>query len=75
MLRYHLKLCNVDQKLYSGHSFCRGGCSDAFSLGISPSLIKLCGDWKSNAFEQYVHITEVQHKMFANVLSKSISIY
>lgn len=72
LFRDHLKLCNIDQSKYSGHSFRRGGCSYAFSLGIAPSLIKLRGDWKSNAYERYIHIDEYQHKVFADVMSKSV---
>lgn len=71
-LKYYLKMCNIDCDRYSGHSFRRGGCSYAFSLGISPVLIKLRGDWKSNAYERYVHVNEEQHKMLAYVMSKSI---
>ena len=73
MLRFYLKQCSIDPMQYSGHSFRRGGCSYAFGLGISPSLIKLRGDWKSNAYERYVHISQVQQKMFAQLMSKSIT--
>lgn len=72
LLKYYLELCNIDSRCYSGHSFRRGGCTYAFSLGVSPSVIKLRGDWKSDAYERYVHINESQHKMFAQVMSKSI---
>ncbi len=73
MLKYYLDMCNIESRLYSGHSFRRGGCTYAFSVGVSPSVIKLRGDWKSDAYERYVHISESQHKMFAQVMSKSMS--
>ena len=71
LLRDILKMCNMDSTSYSGHSFRRGGCSFAFQLGISPILIKLRGDWKSNAFERYVTIQDKQHFDFAKALSLS----
>ena len=39
-----------------GHSFRRGGASDAFKCNIPAALIKLQGDWKSNAYLQYSDI-------------------
>ena len=72
LLRDILKLCSLDSSLYSGHSFRRGGCTFAFQLGISPVLIKLRGDWKSNAYERYITIQDDQHFKLAEVLSKSV---
>lgn len=73
LLRALLKKCGVDASQYSGHSFRRGGCTHAFSLGISPMLIKLRGDWRSNAYERYVFIQPEQHLQFAKSLSLSVS--
>ena len=42
---------------FSAHSFRRGGASYAFSLGLSPLQIKLCGDWGSDCYERYVFIS------------------
>lgn len=69
LLRMYLKAINVDVNQYSGHSFRRGGCSYAFKLGISPTLIKMRGDWKSNAYERYVSILPSQHMALAKALS------
>ena len=55
-LKFYIKLCGLDSKLYSGHSFRRGGATHAFSLNISPLLIKAQGDWKSNAYLRYIDI-------------------
>lgn len=39
---------------FSGHSFRRGGASYALQCGLPVDLIKLQGDWKSNACERYL---------------------
>jgi integrase len=71
LLKLVLKTCGIDPT-NSGHSFRRGGCSHAFSLGVSPLLIKLRGDWKSNAYERYVNIHMDKHVMFANAPGHSV---
>lgn len=71
-LKETLSKCDLNIKLYSGHSFRRGGCTYAFSLGLSPVLIKLRGDWKSNAYERYVTVTSDQQNEVAKVLSMSL---
>lgn len=72
LLKQCLSKCGLDKDLYSGHSFRRGGCTYAFSLGLSPLLIKLRGDWRSNAYERYVRVTEDQQNCIAKVLSVSL---
>ena len=69
-LKQCLSKCGLNEKVYSGHSFRRGGCTYAFSLGLSPLLIKLRGDWRSNAYERYVTVTVDQQNNIA--LSKSL---
>ena len=39
---------------FSGHSFRRGGASFGVQCGLPPDLIKLQGDWNSNAYERYL---------------------
>jgi hypothetical protein len=41
---------------YSGHSFRRGGCSFCFEAGLDLTSIKQRGDWKSQAYERYLHV-------------------
>lgn len=69
LLKTVLCKCNVNINDYSGHSFRRGGCSYAFSLGISPLLIKLRGDWRSEAYQRYVNIKPEQHMNLAQTLA------
>jgi hypothetical protein len=44
------------QKLIRPHSLRRGGASTALKVGVSPLLIKLQGDWASDAWLRYVEI-------------------
>ena len=60
LLNVSLRKCGLNENLYSGHSFRRVGCTYAFSTGISPLLVKLRGDWCSNAFEHYVKLSDDQ---------------
>ena len=55
-LKFYLDRCGYSSADYSGHSFRRGGCSFAFKIGLPPALIKLRGDWRSNAYERYITI-------------------
>jgi hypothetical protein len=72
LLKTVLAKCGLSPSNYSGHSLRRGGCSYAFSLGISPLLIKLRGDWRSNAYERYVTLSADQHAAISTVISKSM---
>lgn len=72
MLKITLKDGGFNPTDFSGHSFRRGGCTYSFQLGVSPTLIKLRGDWKSNAFERYITIHKDQHVDFAKALSLSV---
>ena len=56
-LKSSLQKAGFDPAAYSGHSFRRGGCSFAFQIGISPTLIKLRGDWRSNVYERYISVS------------------
>ncbi|XP_035676227.1 integrase/recombinase xerD homolog [Branchiostoma floridae] len=56
-LRHLLKQCGYKDSDYSGHSFRRGGATWASECGISPDLIKLQGDWRSNAYQRYTTVT------------------
>lgn len=72
LLKASLMSAGLDPSEYSGHSFRRGGCSYAFEIGFPNDLIKLRGDWKSNAYERYVTVSMKQHKMFASRFRKSL---
>lgn len=69
MLKCALLKADIDPSGYSGHSFRRGGCTHAFGLGVSPYLIKLRGDWKSNCFERYITVKEEHNLLLAKSLA------
>ena len=49
-----LRELGYEARDFSGHSFRRGGASFGLQCGLSPDLIKLQGDWNSNAYERYL---------------------
>ena len=60
----------------SGHFFCRGGTSWAFSMGIPGELIQVFGDWRSDAYKCYLDISpylplklQVSEGMIAHLLA------
>ena len=55
-LRELLRQVGLPAQDFSGHSFRRGGASFAFEAGVSPDLIKLQGDWRSEAYQRYITI-------------------
>lgn len=52
-LKKVLEVCGINSE-YSGHYFRRGCASHAFKCNIPAALIKLQGDWKSNAYLRYI---------------------
>lgn len=67
-LRSCLTLCGFEASMYSGHSFRRGGASYALECGLPVDLIKLQGDWNSNAYERYLNPSlELRKKVAATM--------
>jgi integrase len=62
----------LDPTLYSGHSFRRGGATWAFAQGFTSEALKLLGDWKSDAFLLYIHLSFNTRVELANRLSCSL---
>ena len=56
ILKKQLTLVGIDSSKFAAHSLRRGGASWAFSSGTSVELIKLQGDWKSQAYQKYLHL-------------------
>ena len=44
----------LDATGYTSHSFRRGGATYAFQCGLSGSFIKKLGDWRSDAYLEYI---------------------
>ena len=71
-VRRALVSSGFDGKQFAGHSFRRGGASHAYQCGISTETIKNIGDWRSNAYENYVFDSTDSLKVAMLNISKSI---
>ena len=71
-LRTFLCTIGINPSHYSGHSFRRGGCSFGHSCGIPPDLLQIHGDWRSDAFRQYISIPLQRRRLVANTMTKYI---
>ena len=72
-LRFCLAAIGIKPSDYSGHSFRRGGASYALQCGLPIDLIKLQGDWSSNAYERYLHPSFELRKQVAGKLGSCTS--
>ena len=73
-LRYCLSKIGVDPSMFSGHSFRRGGATFAHRMDVPPLLIKLMGDWSSDAYMAYVeHATTEDLARLPRALAKAIA--
>ena len=48
-----------DAASFSGHSFRRGGASFAVQDGVLGELIKVVGDWTSDAYYKYMYFSMI----------------
>ena len=71
-LRSTLMILSLPGKDYAGHSFCRGGASYAFQAGIPIELIKILGDWKSDAMLLYLTVPLSIRLQSINEITKSL---
>ena len=53
-LKASVREIGLDPRLFSSHSFRRGGASLAYKAGISGDTIKVLGDWQSEAYQVYL---------------------
>jgi hypothetical protein len=73
-LRFSLSKIGVDPTMFSGHSFRRGGATFAHRMGVSPLLIKLMGDWSSDAYMSYIdHATPEDLARLPRALARAIA--
>ena len=62
---------SVPEDKYSGHSLRHGGSSFALQCGLPVNLVKLQGDWNSNAYERYLHPSLDLRKQVARTLGSA----
>lgn len=60
----------IDTSRYGTHSFRRGGATYALRVGVSPVLIKMMGDWKSECFYEYCSVDEELREVAADLLAE-----
>ena len=71
-LKDMIRIIGLDPSLYSSHSFRRGGASLAAQAGISSEFIQIMGDWKSDAYKQYIVCSLSDRFKFAHMFKKFI---
>lgn len=73
-LRSLVKSIGLDSSRYTGHSLRRGGATYAFSLGQPIPLIKLQGDWRSNAVERYLQISQSRQLDVCKIMARKFPV-
>jgi len=71
-LRLFLSRANYPASAYSGHSFRKGGCVFASMCNVPAELIKIHGDWRSNAYERYLLLPLQKRKQVASQMASSL---
>ena len=56
-LKQLLAKAGLDPASYSGHSFRRGGASYLYSIGGTTLMVQVLGDWASQVFTRYLHLS------------------
>lgn len=72
LFRQLLQRAGYDGSTFSSHSFRRGGATWAFKNNVPEHLIKLQGDWKSDAFRRYLEVDVSDREKVFSAMSKSI---
>ena len=72
-LKKLLKQAGYEPSLYSGHSFRRGGATMLYRLGATILQIQASGDWASQCFVRYLHVSEEDRQAVQLLVSEAIS--
>ena len=72
-LKKLLSAAGYNPSLYSGHSFRRGGATFLFQLGASVLQIQASGDWSSQCFVRYLHVSEEERFRVQLLVAGAIS--
>ena len=67
-----LQAIGADLSEFSPHSFRRGGATFAFDCGLPAELIKLQGDWRSDAYLVYLEMTDHQKRTAVNAMAHAL---
>ena len=67
-----LQAIGADPGEFSPLSFRRGGATFAFDCGLPAELIKLQGDWRSDAYLVYLEMTDHQKRTAVNAMAHAL---
>ena len=68
-----LTRAGLSPKLYSGHSFRRGGASYLHQVGGSVLQIQAAGDWSSQCFTRYLYLSTEERLQAQHLVSAALS--
>ena len=71
-IKHLASLISLDPKDFSGHSLRRGGATFAFQCGIPAELIKLQGDWRSDAYMLYLSLPLADRLVLTQIIAEHI---
>ena len=71
-IKHLASLVSLDPKDFSGHSLRRGGATFAFQCGIPAELIKLQGDWRSDAYMLYLSLPLADRLVLTQIIAEHI---
>jgi hypothetical protein len=71
-LKALLQVCLDDNNEFGSHSLRRGGASWALQCGVSPEVIRIMGDWHSDAYKAYLEVPMQQKLLYMQHLTRSL---
>ena len=73
-IKHLASLVSLNPQDFSGHSLRRGGATFAFQCGIPSELIKVQGDWRSDAYMLYLTLPLADRLVLSHVVSQHIQL-
>ena len=73
-LKSLLTKSGYNASLYSGHSFRRGGATFLHSCGGTTLMVQACGDWSSQCFTRYLHLSFAERLKSQMLIANRISL-
>ena len=68
-----VEACGLDRSLYGTHRLRRGGASWALKCGFSSEVIRILGDWHSDAYQNYLEVPLEDKLLHMQLFAKSVS--
>ena len=72
-LKTLLSKSGYDASLFSGHSFRRGGATFLHSCGGTALMVQASGDWSSQCFTRYLHLSFAERLRSQSLIAHGIS--